>query len=215
MKSRRVYLLLGFLVLSAVVSALAYSRGWVSREMLEAAVTESGPAGMLSFIVLVVVTELLWLPRAWGLFVGGALFGPLYGCLLSLVADMISALICYVLGRTGGRSWAERALEKRPKAARVTKVLAEKQGLLTVALLRILPIAHYTVVSYAAGIAGVRAVPYIVGNFLGLLPYAVLYPFIGSSALDPASPNFFIGLAIMAVAFLISGILARKLFRSD
>ncbi len=204
-----------FVVASLGVGLLAYTQGWINPELIQRTVAESGSLAMVAYVISVVVLELLWVPRAWGLFAGGVLFGPVYGCLLSLVADMIGALLCYFLGRGGGRKWVRSLLETRPRAARVVALLAERRGGLTVAFLRVTPVAHYTVVSYAAGVAGVPVLAFVLGNAVGIIPGAILYPLIGSAALNPSSPTFIIGVSVLAVAFVASLLIARWYLKAE
>ena len=205
----RVVVLGAFLFASLATGVFAITQGWVRPQLIQSAVQEAGPLGMVAYVFGVVVLELVWVPRAWGLVAGGALFGPLVGGLLSLVADSLGALLCYLLGRGGGREWVKGLLSRRPRAERVVKLLAERRGGFTVAALRVMPVAHYTAVSYAAGLGGVGFGAFLLGNSLGILPGAFLYPFIGNAALSPTSPAFLISAGVLAVAFVASFFLAR------
>lgn len=214
-KSIRGPALLGFIVVSLGFTLYAYSRGWLSRELIEGAVEQAGPWGMVAFVAAVVLCELLWLPRAWGLIAGGVLFSPWVAIPLCFTADMTAAAICYLLGRGGGRAWAESLLAKRPKSQRVVEILAKQKGVVTLAVLRIVPVAHYTAVSYAAGISGVQFRSYLLGTAIGLLPYAILYPIAGHEAMTPTSPTFLLTVAVVVAAFIASGLLMRKVLGSS
>lgn len=209
----RAIALLLFIIGSGAFGVVAITQGWIQPSSIQEAAADAGPLAWLVFVIAVIVLEILWVPRAWGLFAGGALFGPVIGSLLSFVADMCGAMLCYWIGRGGGREWASRAIQKRPKAARLVDVLAARRGIVTVAVLRLVPLAHYTAVSYAAGVTGVSFVQFVIGNAIGLVPYALLYPFVGHSAFEPTSPEFLVGLAIMLVIFAVTAVLARKIFR--
>ena len=211
----RVVLLGVFLLASMCASAYLFMEGHITRELVQETVRDAGAWGMLVFIVGVVVIELLWIPRAWGLLAGGALFGPLVGALLSIVADLIGALLCYLIARGGGRKWVEGLLLKRPKASRVIELLAERRGGFIVGALRMMPIAHYTLVSYAAGLTGVKLHHYMIGTAVGLIPYAVVYPLVGDAALEPSSPTFIIGIALVVVGFVVSAWYARRFLKKN
>jgi uncharacterized membrane protein YdjX (TVP38/TMEM64 family) len=202
-----------FALASATVSVVAFAQGWIRPESIHRVATEAGPLAWVAYVAAVVVLEVLWFPRSWGLIAGGALFGPIVGGLLSLVADMLGAVLCYAIGRGGGREWAASQLERRPRAARIVSLLARRRGLWTVAVLRVVPVAHYTVVSYAAGITGVRFSSYVAGNALGIIPGAILYPFLGHAAMRPTSPGFLVGIGLLLVALVVSAVLARRVFR--
>jgi uncharacterized membrane protein YdjX (TVP38/TMEM64 family) len=202
-----------FATASAAVGVVALAKGWIQPESIQRAAEHAGPLAWAAYVVAVVVLELLWVPRAWGLAAGGALFGPVVGGLLSIVADTIGASLCYAIGRGGGRAWVASLLERRPKAKRIVDLLAKRRGLWIVAFLRVVPVAHYTVVSYAAGLTGVPFATYLVGNSLGILPGAFLYPFLGHAALRPTSPEFLAGLGVLLAALVVSVLVARRAFR--
>lgn len=201
-------------VVSASLAALAGSvaGGFIDRHTIERLVVEPGPKSMLLYVGLVFCLELLWCPRMWGLLAGGLIFGPWRGALLSLVADMLSASFCFALARGGGRSWVAARLATRPRARAAVALLAERRGALTVALLRILP-AHFTAVSYAAGLAGVRFGRFFWGTLAGALPGAVLYNAVGDAARQPASPTFIAGAIVLAVLAVAGAVCARRLWR--
>ena len=207
-------MLLGGVVASSLaVCALALSRGWVDQQSLRELVTESGAWGMAAYVLGVAIMELIWLPRAWGLLAGGVLFGPVWGAGLSMVGDMLGGGLSYALARGLARQWAREVIARRPGAVRVLDLLARQHGGTTVALLRVCPVAHYTLSSYAAGMAGVKPLPYLVGTALGILPAALIYPLAGHAALSPGSPLFWIASGLVVVFFAITLVASRRLLR--
>ena len=54
---------------------------------------------------------------------------------------------------------------------------------------------------------------FLLGNAVGLLPGAVLYPAIGAAALAPTSPTFLALAGLLVVAFVLSAWLARRTWR--
>jgi len=207
----RVALLGAVLVASGGVCVVALSQGWIHPRSIQQVVHGSGVGGMALYVVVVIALELLWMPRAWGLVAGGALFGPVLGGALSVVADMSSATIAYFLARGTARAWAAEVLAARPSADRVVRLLAQKRGGTIVAVLRFCPVAHYTLVHYAAGLAGVRPAPFLFGTLAGLGPGAVLYPVLGDSLLRPGSAVFWGSIALLAVVSALSFLLGRRM----
>ncbi len=212
---RRALFLAGIVLASVAACAVAMSQGWINQDSLRGiSAVGTGPEGKLLYIVAVVVMELLWMPRAWGLLAGGALFGPAWGAGLSMVGDLLGGALTYALGRGLARQWAEQAIARRPGAERVLKLLAHRHGGTTVALLRVCPVAHYTLSSYAAGMAGVRPLPYMVGTAVGILPAALLYPLMGHAAItSPGSPLFWIASSLVLVFIGVTVVLSRRLLR--
>ncbi|MCK6590336.1 MAG: VTT domain-containing protein [Polyangiaceae bacterium] len=204
-------LLFAIIGITGAACLLALWRGWVSPELIQTLVRQSGPGAMAVYVGSVVVLELLWMPRVWGLIASGVLFGPFVGFALSVVADLMSAVIGYSLARGTARVWVRTLLEKRPKARRLVMILAEKKGITTIAILRMMPIAHYTLCNYVAGVAGVRPGPFLVGTVIGLIPAAVLYAFLGDSLLRPGSGKFLVMVSLIAISVVLSLIVGRRM----
>jgi len=81
-------------------------------------------------------------------------------------------------------------------------------------VLRVCPVAHYTVVSYAAGLVGVSPSSFLLGTGLGIIPGAVIYPIAGDAALRPGSPAFLLSLGVVLIALILSLIAARRVLRT-
>jgi uncharacterized membrane protein YdjX (TVP38/TMEM64 family) len=184
----------------------------VEPDTIQRVTAQAGSLGMVAFVLGVVVMELFWMPRMWGLLAAGVLFGPLLGCPLSFLADMLGALLCYGLAKGAGRQWIAALISKRSRTQMIVELLAERRGVATVCLLRVCPVAHYTLISYAAGLTGVRLLPFILGTGLGIIPGAVLIPLLGDAALAPGSPAFLILAALVAGALLLTLLIARRMY---
>ena len=202
-----------FIALSLVGCVLALSLGWLSPQRLADLVRGSGWWGALILVGLVVVMEMLWLPRMWATVAAAMLFGTVRGALIAFAADTTTALLCFFIARGVGRGWVERLVAERPKAKRVVELLVERRGAVTIAVLRLVPVAHYTLVSYLAGLVGIRPRSYIIGNTLGLIPAVVVLAMVGGSALRPTSPMFLISMGLLLVALVVTFIAGRRILR--
>jgi uncharacterized membrane protein YdjX (TVP38/TMEM64 family) len=209
----RVLLLLLLMISSISLCVVALLKGWVRPQTLQELVARAGSLGMLAYVVGIVIMELLWFPRMWGLLAGGLLFGPVLGGTLSLAGDLAGAYLCFMLARGGGREWVQGLLERRARADQVVKLLVERRGLSTVAVMRVCPVFHYTLASYAAGLAGVSPRTFMAGTALGILPGAVLYPLAGDAVLRPTSPVFIGSVAVIVVFLIVTMIAARKILK--
>ena len=207
---------LGVLIVASVTLCIvALANGWVQRDTIQAVVEDAGPYALVAYVVAVIILELLWFPRMWGLFCGGLLFGPLWGGALSLVADLLGALLCYLLARGAGQAWVQKRLEAHPRAQRIVALLALRRGTSTIAVLRVCPVAHYTLVSYAAGLSGVRPRNFLLGTLIGIIPGAVLYPLVGDSILEPGSPTFLTSVGILVVFLVVTTVAARRVLGKE
>lgn len=171
-----------------VWAAWSYGSGGVVGELVGAAVSgdqsidglrdalaSAGAFAPLVYVAAVTVEVmvapipgvLLYLP-------GGALFGGFVGGTLALIGNIIGAsLAAWLAGVAGGRmvrvgDW--------PRLRRYGDLVRER-GMLVVFLLRLNPLTSSDLVSYAAGLAGVRVWRVTLGTALGMAPlcYAQAY----------------------------------------
>ncbi len=99
-------------------------------------------------------------------------FGPIGGALVALCGSVLSAMVVYELGRWLPPSLITRALGHRGEALRSRLV---DHGLLAVAVIRIVPVAPYSLVSLFAGITRIRRLDYVLGTALGMTPGILVY----------------------------------------
>jgi phosphatidylserine/phosphatidylglycerophosphate/cardiolipin synthase-like enzyme/uncharacterized membrane protein YdjX (TVP38/TMEM64 family) len=112
-------------------------------------------AGLLVMPVMLVIT------------VTGIVFGPLVGGVYALAGSMLSGIVTYAIGRKLGRETVRRFAGKRLNA--ITRGLA-KRGLLTMILVRIVPVAPFTIVNVVAGASHIGVRDFVLGTALGMLP---------------------------------------------
>lgn len=101
-------------------------------------------------------------------------FGPVVGALLALLGSVLSAIIVHEVGRRIPQAMVARLFGTRGERLRARVV---GHGLLAIAIVRIVPIAPYSVVSLISGVARIRRRDYIAGTAFGMLPGIVLYAF--------------------------------------
>jgi len=201
-------------VASALVCGVALVRGWVTVATFEGWLRQAeGPSAMAIYVGGAVLVQLLWVPRMWSLIVAGLFFGSVLGVVLSVVADMLSATLVYALARFAGRAYVEMLLARHPRAQALVDVLVRRQGVMTVFVLRALPV-HYTASSYAGGLAGVPWGTYLLGTFLGILPGTLVFTLVGDQVRDPTSPWFWVSVAVMLAVVIIGLVLARRFWMS-
>lgn len=99
-------------------------------------------------------------------------FGPIGGGVLALAGSVLSAWIVHELGRRLPPGTAVRWFGERGERLRRRIV---GHGMLAVAIVRIVPIAPYSVVGFVSGVARVRRTDYLVGTALGMAPGIMLY----------------------------------------
>jgi phospholipase D1/2 len=135
-------------------------------------------------------------------------FGPVLGGFIALIGATASAAVLHQIGRSfPGHVWTRIAGRH---VERLRERVAE-HGVIAIAIVRIVPIAPYSVVSVAAGAAKIARAPYLVGTALGMAPGILLYAIFVDRAREViADPRplswamlFFAIVLIIAVALLL------------
>lgn len=133
----------------------------------------------------------------------GLIFGPLVGLLVAASGSLLSALLGYAAGALLGRNTLRRMAGGR--LDRVSRQLA-RRGLLSMTVIRLIPLAPFTVINLVAGASRIGMRDYLLGSALGMLPgIAVITLFSGQiaevvRAPDPLNTGILIGLLIVIAA---------------
>lgn len=100
----------------------------------------------------------------------GALFGPWAGLYYLLSGALISGTMSFTVGRYLGKDAISFQASER-----IAHLLArfKSRGLLTVIVVRLIPVAPFAVANMALGAAGIRYYQFMIGTALGMLPGAV------------------------------------------
>lgn len=144
----------------------------------------------------------------------GLVFGAWPGVAYAAVGTMAAAAANYGIGRWLGRDAVRRLAGAR--ANRLSEHIG-RRGVLAMAVLRLLPIAPFTVVNLVAGASHIGLRDYLVGTAIGMLPGLVLTVTFAhqlTAALSHPGPGAFawlaaIGLALVGISVLLVRVLRR------
>jgi phosphatidylserine/phosphatidylglycerophosphate/cardiolipin synthase-like enzyme/uncharacterized membrane protein YdjX (TVP38/TMEM64 family) len=157
-----------------------------------------------------VLAGLLVVPLTLMIAATGAVFGPVLGTVYALGGALLSAFVTYTIGRRIGRETVRRLAGERLNA--ISRKLAER-GLLAVVLVRLVPIAPYSVVNVVAGASHIGLRDFLLGTLIGLLPgvlgIVVFVDRLIDSILHPSVLTFAL-LAIIAGLIAGSGMLLQR-----
>jgi uncharacterized membrane protein YdjX (TVP38/TMEM64 family) len=142
-------------------------------------VESAGAWAPVLFVLLQAVVTITPLPRTMFTVAAGVLFGSIAGFALTITATTLAAAAALLLVRMVGGGFVERHAH-RPRVAWVRSRL-DHSGLLAVVSLRLIPAVPFAVMNYAAGLAGVRLFPFVVGTVLGVLPGTVSVVVLGDA----------------------------------
>jgi uncharacterized membrane protein YdjX (TVP38/TMEM64 family) len=194
-RARVAWRLAGVAVAVLVIAGLAYLSGHPSiaplldQETLLAHAGElrSHPWLPLAIPAVFVVAGLALVPVVLLISLTTAAFGPFLGGGLAFAGAMASAATGYALGRILGRDFVKRFAGRRVNE--ISRRLGTR-GLLSILLVRLLPVAPFMVVNLAAGASQVGWRDYLLGTAIGLLPgLLVISAFIDRALAVWQTPN--------------------------
>lgn len=130
-------------------------------------------------------------------------FGPVLGSVYALIGTLLSAMLVFGIGHALGRATVRRMAGSH--IGRLSRRLA-RQGILTIVVVRLLPIAPFSVVNLVFGASHIRLRDFLLGTALGMAPgIAVIALFIDrvQAVLDAPEPmSFLVLIASVAAALL-------------
>ncbi|MGH7843701.1 MAG: TVP38/TMEM64 family protein [Candidatus Binatia bacterium] len=173
-KSRRLRIWLA-LVLVALLFAVAAAWRWtplaeqidIGTVSARVASLRSNPAHPWIILAVYVVGSLVLVPITVLIIATAAVFGPVLGSAYSLAGCLLGAGVTYAVGYFLGKDFVRQITGA--KWARVERKIGQT-GILAVAVIRLLPIAPFTVVNVISGAFQVPLWQYVLGSLLGLVP---------------------------------------------
>jgi uncharacterized membrane protein YdjX (TVP38/TMEM64 family) len=178
---------LGLAVLALLLLAFRYNDGFRLEGQRAIAIVASGDAAAIGAYLRsfgpwapiaslgLMVLQAVWAPVPAFLitFANGLAFGVIWGGLLSILGQSIAAVVCFGIARAFGRGPVE-ALAGRMGFGVADRWFA-RWGARGVFVTRLVPGISFDLVSYAAGLTGMKFAPFLAATVAGVAPQAMLY----------------------------------------
>lgn len=144
-------------------------RQWLTMDNLLAITDYIRESPMTTPIVLAlyVLGSCLMFPVTLMILVTALSFGPYMGFALAFTGSLLGGLASYLMGRWLGRDVVRKLAGE--KINRLSRKLA-RRGWLAVALVRVVPIAPYTIVNMVAGSTHISTRSFLIGTAIGMGP---------------------------------------------
>ncbi|MDT4953616.1 MAG: hypothetical protein QOJ02_1754 [Acidobacteriota bacterium] len=146
---------------------------------------------------LLIADVLLPVPSSLVMVAHGALFGVVWGTLLSLVGSLGAALFGFWLGRRGGRLM-ERIVSTEERAR--ADYLLNRWGTLAIIVTRPVPLLAETV-AIMAGASSMNCGRVALAALVGSLPPALLYALTGAAVANFQNTALMFGFVILVAGF--------------
>jgi uncharacterized membrane protein YdjX (TVP38/TMEM64 family) len=190
----------------------------IQPEKLAAQVERFGdtPWGPVAMLALYVIGGFVMMPLLALLTATALVFDPMPAIAIALTGALLNAAAVYFAGAKLIRGWVERSFGDA--IARVRNAL-QSRGVIAVAMIRMVPVAPFSLVNVAAGSIGVPFRDYLFGTFLGLAPGTVLICVFGNELKDllrdPSPARVITVLGIAAAWILLSLVIQRFVSRRN
>ena len=171
--------LIRILLLVALAAGVAWAathRDLLSAEAVTRWLEELGFWAPLVYVLLFVVSPIFLLPASPLSLLGGAVFGPLVGSILTLVGATIGASLAFLVARYAAGEPVRKRL-----GGRLEQVVrgVEDEGWRFVALMRLVPLVPFNLLNYAFGLTRIRFSHYLLATGIAIIPGVVAYTWLG------------------------------------
>jgi uncharacterized membrane protein YdjX (TVP38/TMEM64 family)/rhodanese-related sulfurtransferase len=202
------------LLIGAILAAAAWAT--LNPERLNPAALDDRLASLglwapVVYVALYTVGAVVFLPGSLFALAGGALFGPVLGAALNLLAATIGASAAFIVARYVASDWVAR------KASGWLKQLidgVEAEGWRFVAFVRLVPLFPFNLTNYALGLTRIGFMPYVVTSLVCMAPGAVAYTWLGHAGREAvAGDASAIRYGLLALGLLAAIALLPRLVR--
>ena len=175
-----------FIILVIVSLFLLYYSFFIDKQFLYRLVInffvnpiiDLGFIGILLFILIMAFQGLLVpIPSELVLLATGMIWGVLGGGFFGIIGSMAAASLCFYISKKGGRPIAEKLVGK--SAINMADHFIHKYGMSAIIIARFLPVVAFDPISYASGLVDMDFKKYIIGTFIGSIPRAFFYSWLG------------------------------------
>lgn len=206
-----------FLVLGIAVAWGILNKDSINAETIQASIENVGAAAPLFFMLIYILSTVLFLPGSVLTLLGGALFGPVFGTFYSLTAATIGAMLSFLIARYLASGWVEKK-----SSGRIKQLIngVESEGWRFVAFTRLVPLFPFNILNYALGLTKISFPQYSIATYVFMLPGAIAYTYLGYIGKEAATggegliQKAMLALALLAVVAFIPRLI-NKLRKVD
>ena len=197
----------GLLVIVVLVVVGYLLKDVLDQQWVDTQIRGRGATGELLFVLVCSLLGSIGLSRQVVAFLGGYAFGFVHGFILAMLAVVAACIITFTVSRFLLRSFLLRHFSERIR--QVDSFLQENTFTMAL-LIRLLPLGSNWMVNIAAGVSGVRSVPFFTGSALGYVPQMLIFSLVGSGARVDRFWQVAIAMVLFVIAAFLGGYLYRK-----
>ncbi|HQT46300.1 MAG: hypothetical protein B7X08_05785 [Acidocella sp. 20-63-7] len=193
--------------LVAVALALPLLGAASAQSTLSNLLAQGGVRGPAMFLLLATFLVAIGLPRQVPAFVAGYAFGPAYGTVIALVAQILACSLDFIWARAIGQAFVRRRFGKT--LSKIDNALAAQPFTATLTL-RLLPVGSNILLNLAAGLSSIAALPFLAGSALGFIPQTVVFALLGQGSAPSHTHILILGGIMFAASAVLGAVLLRR-----
>ncbi|TFG05027.1 MAG: DedA family protein [Promethearchaeota archaeon] len=189
--SKTILYIIIFIILFGISVYLLYYIYFVDQTFLYVLVVEwfvnpiirLGIFGIFLFMIVMAIQGLLVpIPSELVLLASGMIWGFWIGGIMGIIGSMAAGLLCYYVAYKGGRPLAEKFVGE--SALNMADNFIKKYGTGAIVIARLLPFVAFDPISYISGILKYPVKKYTIATFIGSIPRAFFYAFLGATLIS-------------------------------
>lgn len=175
-------------------------------------ILSTGPFAPAIYVILLSFLPLILFPDSVIVIAGGMVFGLYGGTILTSIGSLLGGLIAFLISRKLGQE-VVRKLAKRDL------VIFDKNnkwgGFFIILIMRLVPLFPFKIVSYSAGLSGIKLRDFALATVIGSLPGIIVYTNLGDKTNQVGSRGFYQAIIFLIALFVVSFILKRKFEKKE
>jgi uncharacterized membrane protein YdjX (TVP38/TMEM64 family) len=219
-KRSKIILFAAALIIISFALIIPISREWLldvisqlssgDVESVKKYILSYGPlAAIISFILMILQSIIAPFPAFIITFANAAIFGWLFGAVLSWTSAMAGAGICFAIARIYGRDVVVKFTGK--KVLKSIDTFFEEYGTNAILIARFLPFVPFDPISYAAGLTPMKFRKFFIATGIGQLPATIVYSYVGAT-IAGGTKLLVNGLLVLFAVFTL-GIILKDRFK--
>lgn len=168
----------------------------------------------LVYIMLFTFLPIFFMPVTVLAIAAGAVFGFLAASFYTFVGVFFNASLTYLISKHFAYDIINDFLDEKYKVEyeKLKKNTKGRDGFVLNLVLRLLPIAPFTLFNYLCGAAGYDYKIFILSTLLGILPGMFCYVNIGASSIDGLTPRLVASISVLIAFLVLTTFLAKKYY---
>ncbi len=164
----------------------------------------------LYLILAKIFGAVLLFPGAPLTLLSGATFGLFWGTIISIIGNTLGASAAFFISRFFLKEYViENLYSKYPTIQKYEARLFSK-GIITILILRLIPLFPFNVLNYLLGVTQVTARDYLVGTAIGMIPGTIAYVYFGKALITLSPLHILISIFVIIILTYIGKFYEKK-----